>query len=126
MIKTIKKENGITLIALVVTVIVMLILASASIAVLVAWDSIIENAQKAKEDTERTELEETIRIAIINAIANDTLGEVKIDLLETELEIQGITGATLTTTSYSGTDAILLKISEGNEYIILKDGTLVK
>ena len=72
MIKTIKKENGITLIALVVTVIVMLILASASIAVLVGRDSIIENAQKAKEDTERTELEETIRIAIINAIANDT------------------------------------------------------
>ena len=53
--RIIKNEKGITLIALVVTIVVMLILATVSIAMLLGRDSLVENAGKAKEDTETAE-----------------------------------------------------------------------
>ena len=49
-----KSENrGITLIALVITIIVLLILAGVSIAMLTGENGILTQAQKAKEETER-------------------------------------------------------------------------
>lgn len=73
--RIIKNEKGITLIALVVTIVVMLILATVSIAMLLGRDSLVENAGKAKEDTETAELKEQIQIAVVNAIAKDALGD---------------------------------------------------
>lgn len=55
-----KNKQGITLIALVITIIVLLILASISIAAISGDNSIINRAGKAKEDAERTELEEVL------------------------------------------------------------------
>ena len=50
--------NGITLIALVITIIVLLILAGVSIAMLTGENGILTQAQKAKEETEKAEAEE--------------------------------------------------------------------
>ena len=47
-----KKNQGITLIALVVTIIVLLILAGVSISMLTGENGIIKNAAKAKESTD--------------------------------------------------------------------------
>ena len=55
-----KNKQGITLIALVITIIVLLILASISIAAISGDNSIINRAGKAKEDAERAELEEVL------------------------------------------------------------------
>ena len=57
-----KKTNGITLIALIVTIIVLLILASVSISMLTGDNGILAQAQKTKEETEEARIEEENRI----------------------------------------------------------------
>ena len=49
-----KNNNGITLIALVITIIVLLILAGVSIAMLTGENGILTQAQRAKNETEFT------------------------------------------------------------------------
>ena len=53
-----RKEQGITLIALVITIIVLLILAGVSIAMLTGENGILTQAQKAKEETENAQSNE--------------------------------------------------------------------
>ena len=53
-----RKERGITLIALVVTIIVLLILAGITIATLFGDNGVINKAQKAKDETDRTAIKE--------------------------------------------------------------------
>ena len=62
-----KKQQGITLIALVVTIVILLILASISIGALTGDNGIINQAHTAKEDTEIASWEEQIDLAIIDA-----------------------------------------------------------
>ena len=52
------KERGITLVALVITIVILIILAGVSIAMLVGENGIITQAQKAKENTELAEQKE--------------------------------------------------------------------
>ena len=59
------KEKGITLIALVITIIVLLILAGVSISMLTGDNGILTQAQRAKELTEATSEEEYIQLLII-------------------------------------------------------------
>ena len=58
------KERGITLIALVITIIILLILAGVSIAMLTGENGILTQAQKVSEENERAEEEEAIRLAV--------------------------------------------------------------
>ena len=53
-----KRENGITMITLAVTIIVLIILAGVSINMLVGDNGIITMAQKAKENMELAQIEE--------------------------------------------------------------------
>lgn len=62
-----KRENGITLIAVVITVIVLLILAGITIGSLTTDNSIVEKANDASNKTEIASLEEAIDIAVIKA-----------------------------------------------------------
>ena len=78
-----KKEKGITLIALVVTIVILLILASISIGALTGDNGIIDQAHTAKEDTEIASWEEQIDLAIIDAEKkhrNPSLDDVKEEL----------------------------------------------
>ena len=59
-----KKEKGITLIALVVTIVVLLILASVSIAMLTGENGVITQAKLAKESTRGGDVQETIDLTI--------------------------------------------------------------
>ena len=58
----IKQERGITLIALVVTIVVLLILAAVSVAMLGGENGIITQAQKAKLETRAGEVEEKVNL----------------------------------------------------------------
>lgn len=78
-------NDGITLIALVVTVVVTLIIAAVSIATLTGDNSTINNAEKAKEDTEIAEEKEILTTSAVQAAGKDTLGNVTEDKLEEEL-----------------------------------------
>ena len=59
-----KKQNGVTLIALVITIIVLLILAGVSIAMLTGDNGILTNATKASESTDRENAIESIDVAL--------------------------------------------------------------
>ena len=63
------RNKGITLIALVITIIVLLILAGVSIATLTGENGILTRAQDAKTETEEAEEKEAIQLAYTGAIA---------------------------------------------------------
>ena len=65
-----KKNNGITLIALVITIIVLLILAGVSIATLTGQNGILTQAQNAKKETQEAQLEEEKRLTAMEAATN--------------------------------------------------------
>ena len=66
-----KNNKGITLIALVVTIIVLLILAGVSIAMLTGQNGILTNAQKAKNESGAGTLDEAAKIAIGNIMTDE-------------------------------------------------------
>ena len=66
-----KKEKGITLIALVVTIVVLLILAGISIAMLTGENGVISQAKNAKEATEQAKVEELVTVAIGSVISKN-------------------------------------------------------
>lgn len=58
------KERGITLIALVVTIIILLILATVSLSMLTGENGILTNAKLARENTTKGQLQEELQMAI--------------------------------------------------------------
>ena len=63
----IKKEKGITLIALVVTIIVLLILAGVTLYMALGDSGIIDQAQSAKQQTEARDEREQVELAVVSA-----------------------------------------------------------
>ena len=59
-----KREKGITLIALVVTIVVLIILAAVSISMLTGENGIIKQASNAKDATEQARVEELVDLAV--------------------------------------------------------------
>ena len=72
----VKKQNGITLIALVVTIIVLIILAGVSIAMLVGENGIITQAQRAAQETEQAQREEEAGLSSLETAIQEALGNV--------------------------------------------------
>ena len=86
-----KKEaqNGITLIALVITIIVLLILAGVSIAMLTGQNGILTQANNAKNETELASAKEKVELAVIGAISQTRDGTLTVGKLRTELANYG-------------------------------------
>ncbi|MEI3392119.1 MAG: SUMF1/EgtB/PvdO family nonheme iron enzyme [Clostridia bacterium] len=82
--------SGITLIALVVTIIVLLILAGVSISMLTGQNGILNRVAEAKEKTGIAQSEEKVKLAVMAAIA-DGNGTLTIENLKKELANNGIT-----------------------------------
>ena len=82
-----KNVHGITLIALVITIIVLLILAGVSIAMLTGQNGILTQAQNAKTTTENKSAEEKVKLAVMGARADD--GTLTVGKLRTELANYG-------------------------------------
>ncbi len=72
----VKKQTGITLIALVVTIIVLIILAGVSIAMLVGENGIITQAQRAKQETEQAQRDEEAGLSSLETAIQEALGNV--------------------------------------------------
>ena len=84
------KQRGITLIALVVTVIVLIILAGVSIAMLVGENGIITQAQTAKEETKNASLKEELSIKVVESL--NMAGKIDIEKLNSSLaKVDGLT-----------------------------------
>ena len=92
-IKTAKKQKlkeskGITLIALVITIIVLLILAGVTIATLTGDNGILGKANDAKTQTEQAKEDENLKIAIAGSYGTD--GKLNLKDLKDNLTNQGI------------------------------------
>ena len=70
------KEKGITLVALVVTIIVLIILAGVSIAMLVGENGIITQAQRAAQETEQAKRDEEAGLSSLETAIQEALGNV--------------------------------------------------
>ena len=76
MLKQKNKERGITLVALVVTIIVLIILAGVSIAMLVGENGIITQARRAAQETEQAKKEEAAGLSSLETAIQEALGNV--------------------------------------------------
>ena len=80
-----KYSSGITLIALVITIIVLLILSGVSIAMLRGQNGIITQAKNAKAQSESSSAEEKVNAAIIATISKSKKGTIDADKLVAEI-----------------------------------------
>ena len=101
--KYFKETKGITLIALVVTIIVLLILAGISIMMLSGNNGILNRAAEAKEKTANTQQEEQVKLSAIAALTEGK-GTIKDTSLKTELKnsLNGITDSDITGNEKNG------------------------
>ena len=87
-----RNQRGITLIALVITIIVLLILAGVSIAMLTGDNGILSNARDAQTETVESSNEEMVKLAVADVITdfyadgNTGTAQVTKSLLTTALE----------------------------------------
>ncbi len=120
-----KRNKGITLIALVVTIVVLLILAGITIASVTGEKGIIKEARTAKELSEKAALEELVDLAIIKAEQkhrNPTIDNVIEELknnkvISDESKVNKETGSIITVLGYEITgklDDYIGKVSVGD------------
>ena len=82
-----KGKNGITLIALVITVIILLILAAVTIGALSGDNGILKNAGEAKQETEKAQIIEQAKIDILGKQADNTSAELEKSEIKEVLDI---------------------------------------
>ena len=112
------KEKGITLIALVITIIVLLILAAVSISTLTGQNGILSRADEAVNETGRKTAEEKVAVEVQGSYGED--GNLDYALLEDNLNnIEGIQGVPSPITEG---DFPLSVIVDGYKVTIKKDG----
>ena len=117
--KFLKNRKGITLIALVITIIILLILAGVTITMLTGDNGILKQATNARETNSKAEFEEQVKLAVIASRVNDTAN---IDLKTLDEEINKISGTTITK---SADDNLPWTVKKGSyEVTITADGTI--
>ena len=130
-LKHTKKQKGITLIALVITIIVLLILAGVSIATLTGENGILTRANDAKEQTEIASEKEQVELAAAAALADARGGEIQQGVLEEELGKYFKAGnyEVEAGTNEDGTEGYIVTITEndenGRKYFVDKDGNVL-
>ena len=112
----VKKQIGITLIALVITIIVLLILAGVSIAMLTGQNGILTQANNAKTSTANKSAEEKVKLAVMAARTQSE--DASLDLEKLKTEVTTNYGGQLEGTAFPATVTIDGKLftvdSEGN------------
>ena len=89
-----RQANGITLIALVITIIVLLILAGVSIAMLTGENGILTQAQNASKQTDIGEEKEQIALAYNGAVTKKQSTDITADDLNEQFNANGVNNAT--------------------------------
>ena len=102
-----KNNNGITLMALVITIIVLIILAGVTIGALSGENGIINKAKEAKEVQERAEMAELMDIAYVSAKRDEKGNDEIMKEIETKLE-EGGNGVKTKSTSQQSLESIVV------------------
>lgn len=114
-----KNQKGITLIALVITIIVLLILAGVSIAMLTGENGLLTKAGNAKTETTQKEAEEVVKIAVGTILANkydptndpeENPNEITAENIKTVIEKD--TGVTVTVTEGTTSGDLVITYKE--------------
>ena len=116
--KLIKKREGITLIALIVTIVILLILAGVSIAMLTGDNGILSQAQNAKNKTEEAERNEKLDLLKQEELINETLNGVKVEQVTDEKpgELEKEDENTLVINSIEDLVFFAYDVTKGNNY----------
>ena len=122
--KTKENQSGITMVALIVTIIVLLILAGISIATLNGDSGIIKKSKEAKEQTEISEEKEVVDRATVQAMGNNKKG----DLIESELQEQldKIASSGKTEVTDTGEEFEVLFKESNRCYTLDKEGNILE
>lgn len=130
-----RNQKGITLIALVITIIVLLILAGVSIAMLTGNNGILTKANNATEATGQAEAEEAVKLALATILANKndptysgSVNEVTFTNIQTVIAGDN-SSAVVTDASESSSTDIVIKYkasSNAKEYTVTVDSTTGK
>ena len=116
-----KKDKGITLIALVISLIVLLILASVTIAALSGNNGILTKAKEAKEKTEIVEEKEVVELATISAQMGEEYQSLNQVNLQKEIDKQYGEGKTIVRDNGDNTFTVSF-IKSKREYDITSKG----
>ncbi len=119
------KENkrGVTLIALVVTIVVLMILAAISIRALSGDSGIVNQAKKGKNSAEISEEKEIINISVAQAMENNVMGNLEKSKLQEKLNSNA--GEGITEVIDSG-DTLIVKFIEKNRYYEIENNENVE
>ncbi len=117
-----KKEQGITLLVLVITIIILLILAGITISAITGDNGIIKNAGQAKEETEIANEKEIVEKATVQAMGNNKYGNLEEDELQNELNKETSEGETKTTAI--GQEIEVLFTNSGRYYAVDNNGNV--
>ena len=117
-----KKETGITLLALVITITILLILAGITISAITGENGIIGNAGQAKEETEIANEKEIVEKATVQAMGNNKYGNIEESELQSELDKE--TGVGKTDATDIGDEFEVIFVDSNRYYIVDKDGNI--
>ena len=113
-------EKGITLIALVVTIVVLLILAGISISMLTGENGVITQAREAKEQTIIGDEKEGISLAYSSCKADNMMENITASQLEERMKSDGKD----VTVTQDGLDLKVLYPKTGHEYTVNQNGKI--
>ena len=114
------KNKGITLIALIITIIILLILASISINMISGNNSLIKNAGKAKESSEISEEKQIVDISTTQAMGKNKYGDLIQEQLQEELDIN--TGDKKASVTEDDGNLIIQFVDSGRYYKVNNNG----
>ena len=117
-----KESKGITILALVITIIVLLILAGIIISAITGNNGIIGNIGKAKEDTEIANEKGIVEKATIQAMGNNKYGHIEESELQEQLDKE--TGEGKTEASNIGDEFEVIFIESKRYYIVEEEGNV--
>ena len=118
----IKSQNGITLLVLVITIIILLILAGITISAITGENGIIGNAGKAKEEAEIANEKEILEKATVQAMGNNKYGNIEEGELQEQLDKE--TGEGKTEATDIGNEFEVVFKESNRYYTIDKDGNV--
>ena len=129
-----RNQKGITLIALVITIIVLLILAGVSIAMLTGSNGVLTKATTAKSETAVAEIKEQVTLAMneilmnandpTNTTADSTTYPKTLTLTNIVAKINANVGADTATAGTDGTDGVSITYKYGSDtYTVELAGT---
>ncbi len=119
-----RTNSGVTLIALIITIIVLLILAGVTIAMIMGDNGILNQATRASDEMAQSSAEEKVNVEVLGSYETD--GTIDIDLLNENLQnIEGLThkGESIVDNPIDSLPATV--VVDGYNVIIREDGSIV-